>query len=54
MHIIYMVEFHAEKIHRMKWFLNALLVETWSPPEYKQGDLGLKIYPTNIILWFII
>lgn len=48
MHTIY-TEFTAERIHLMKWSLNALRVEPWSPHKYKQGDLGLKyIQPTSL------
>lgn len=43
------VELPAERIHLMKWFQNALLIETWSPPKSQQGNLGLKyIQPTSL------
>ena len=34
-------ELPAERTHLMKWFQNALLVNTWLPPKSKEGDLGL-------------
>ena len=36
MHTI--AELPAERTYLMKWFQNALLVETWSPPKSKEGD----------------